>query len=113
MFKKLKNLFKKDKPLVSAITLYTEESGETFVDVRMKDESQESIDHLASLMIMFDESSFFQVSAVLKDQCGTNDNQELYGKVIESVITQVGTDKFAADFIKSSDHLCVNPSDMI
>ncbi len=112
MFKKLKKLFRKEQEIVSAITLYTDDSGETFVDVRMKDESQESIDHLASLMTMFDASNFFQVSAVLKDQCETN-NKELYGKVIESVITQVGTDKFTSDFVQSSDNLCVNPSDMI
>jgi hypothetical protein len=113
MFKKLKNLFKKEKPLVSSITLYTEDSGETFVDVRIKDESQDSIDQLALLMSMFDASSFFQVSSVLKKQCMSSQNKELYGKVIESVISQSGTDKFIDNKEPYLDDLCINPSDML
>ena len=112
MFRRIKSLFKKEKLLVSAITLYTEESGETFVDIKMKDDSDESIEHISSILLMFDPSSFFQVSSVLKQQCKNNNNDELYLKIIESVVTKAGPSALIS-VEKSSNNLCVNPSDML
>lgn len=113
MFKRIKKLFRKEEEFVSAITLYTDESGETFVDLRIKDESQQSIEHLSSILLMFDPSSFFQVSAVLRQQCKNNNNDELYMKVIESVVSKAGPDKLLVDYKHEDDDLCINPSDMI
>tara|TARA_Y100000592_G_scaffold43387_1_gene68959 strand:- start:4233 stop:4574 length:342 start_codon:yes stop_codon:yes gene_type:complete len=113
MFKKLKKLFRKEQEIVSAITLYTDNSGETFVDVRMKDDSDESIDHLSSILLMFDASSFFQVSSVLKQQCKNNNNDELYVKVIQSIVAKAGPEKLLTDYKHEDDNLCINPSDMI
>lgn len=113
MFKRIKKLFRKEEEVVSAITLYTDESGETFVDLRIKDESQQSIEHLSSILLMFDPSSFFQVSAVLRQQCKNNNNDELYMKVIESVVSKAGPDKLLVDYKHEDDDLCINPSDMI
>ena len=115
MFKKIKNLFnrKKEVEVVSAITLYTDDSGETFVDVRMRDDSEESIEHISSILLMFDPSSFFQVSSVLKEQCKNNGNNELYVKIIESIVVKAGPEILLVDHKEGSDDLCINPSDML
>lgn len=115
MFKRIKKFFSKKEELevVSAITLYTDDSGETFVDVNMKDDSDESIEHLSSILLMFDPSSFFQVSSVLKQQCKNNNNDELYARVIESIVNKAGPEVLLTDYKEGSDDLCINPSDMI
>ena len=69
MFKKLKSLFsKKDDNVLCGITLYVEKDGQIYVDVRMIDESDETIESLATMLSMYTPSSFFQVSSIIKIQ---------------------------------------------
>ena len=114
MFKRIKKFFskKEEVEVVSAITLYTDDSGETFVDVKMKDDSDESIEHLSSILLMFDQqllSSFFCFKTAVQN----NNNDELYARVIESIVNKAGPEVLLTDYKEGSDDLCINPSDMI
>lgn len=104
---------KEEDKVVSAITVYTDGNFDVFVDVNMRDYSDVTIDHLSSLMTMFNSENFFQVSSILKEQCSSTNNDELYVKIIEKTVSKIGTEDFLEDYHKKSDKICVNPSDML
>jgi predicted RND superfamily exporter protein len=115
MFKKLKNLFSKKKKsdIISSITIYTDATLNIYIDAQMIDESEESIEHISSILTMFDASSFFKVSNVIREQCKKSNNDELYAKIIENVVGKIGTANFLKDYKESSVKPCINPSEMI
>ena len=115
MFKKLKSLFSKkekeeEEDVLCGITLYKEKGGEIYVDVRMADESEETLEALSSILCMYSPSGFFQVSSVIKAQL--ENREELYGRIIEKVTGMV---TFNQDDIDEeyTEKPCINPSDMI
>jgi len=113
MFKKLKSFFRKKEVITSGVTVYTDEYGETFVDIKMNDESEKSIEHLSSLLTMFDPANLIQVTSVLRHQCKINKKDQLYADIIGKVIEKVGIESFTQDNKNTTDEPCINPSDMI
>ena len=117
MFTKIKNLFSKKKEkketIVSAITLYTDDSGEIFVDLQIKDHSEESIDHLASLLTMYNSAAFVQVNDIIKYQCRQNKESDLHKRLMEIFIEKVGTSYFLDNSNERSNKPCIKPDEMI
>lgn len=117
MFKRIKNFFSKKKEkeldLISAITIYTDSTLNIYIDAQMLDDSEESIEHISSILIMFNAANFFKVSSVIREQCKRNNNDELYARIIEKVVGKMGTENFLKDYKESSSEPCINPSDMI
>jgi len=112
MFKKIKNLFSKKSEVKAGITIFVEEDNQIYVDIRIADESEETIESLASLICMYSPSSFFQVTAVIKAQLESSGKQELYSKIIEKAAGMITFDQEDIDE-QYSEKPCVNPSDML
>jgi hypothetical protein len=117
MFKTLKNLFKrkeknKEDFAFCGITLYVDNDGQTYVDIRMVDESEETIEHLASILCMFNPSSFFQVSSIVKNQLESEGKDELYLTIIEKTAGMITFDQEDIDQ-EYEEKPCVNPSDVL
>jgi len=113
MFKKLKSLFsKKDDNVLCGITLYVEKDGQIYVDVRMIDESDETIESLATMLSMYTPSSFFQVSSIIKIQLESAGKEDLYIKIIEKAAGIITFDQEDIDE-EYSEKPCINPTDMI
>ena len=73
MFRKIKNFFskkqrqeEKEEIVLSAITIYTNKDFDVMVDVQLQDDSEECVDHLSSILTMFNPANFFKVSSVLR-----------------------------------------------
>jgi hypothetical protein len=116
MLKRIKNLFTKEnkKPsVVSAITIYTDETDEVFVDLKIKDESEISIEHFATLLSMFNSVAFIEVNNIVKYQCKNDNKEEMYGKIVERFVEKVGTGFFTNDPNKKLDSPCIKPDEMI
>ena len=113
MFKKLKKLFRKKEIITSGITIYMDKDGETFVDIKMLDESERSIEHLSSLLTMFNPANMIQVTSVLRHQCKINKKDQLYADIIGQVVEKIGVENFTQDEKDIPDEPCINPSDMI
>lgn len=111
MFKKLTDVFTKKQQqeevnVTAAITIYTESSGEPFVDVQVKDESEESINHLVKILSMYAPEAFFDINSMLKNSC----TSKLHSKIITRFIDEVGVDYFKENV---NDQPCISPSDML
>ena len=113
MFKKLKKLFRKKEIITSGITIYMDKDGETFVDIKMLDESERSIEHLSSLLTMFNPANLIQVTSVLRHQCKISKKDQLYADIIGQVVEKIGVENFTQDEKDIPDEPCINPSDMI
>jgi hypothetical protein len=116
MLKRIKNLFTKEnkKPsVVSAITIYTDETDEVFVDLKIKDESEISIEHFATLLSMFNSVAFIEVNNIVKYQCKNDNKEEMYGKIVERFVEKVGAGFFTNDANKKLDSPCIKPDEMI
>ena len=117
MFTQLKKLFNnKDKDVVSAITIYTDSQEDVFVDIKMfSDKNQDAnvaIDHLVSIMLMFDLSSVKKVLAVLQQQCETNEVPELYEEILERVLAKSQQRLKQVEDLEQ-DKPCISPSEMM
>ena len=116
MLKKLRNLFsrknKDESEAVCGIALYVEDDGQVFVYIRMSDESEQTIEFLASILSMFNPSSFFNVSKIIKKQLDEEGREDLYLEIIEKT---AGMIKFTKEDIDSEyeEKPCINPSDVI
>lgn len=112
MFKKLKSFFSKKSSAIAGITIYVEEDGNIYVDVRIADESEKTIESLASTLSMYTPSAFFQVTSVIKNQLESAGKQDLYLKIIEKTAGMITFDQEDIDE-EYSEEPCINPSDMI
>tara|TARA_Y100001972_G_scaffold85664_1_gene104824 strand:- start:1780 stop:2148 length:369 start_codon:yes stop_codon:yes gene_type:complete len=112
MFKKLKSLFSKKSEVKAGITVYVEDDGQVYVDVRIVDDSDETVECLASLICMYSPSAFFQVTSVIKTQLESAGKQELYVKIIEKAAGMITFDQEDIN-AQYSEEPCINPSDMI
>jgi hypothetical protein len=112
MFKKLKGLFSKKSEVKAGITVYVEEDGQVYVDVRIVDDSEETVECLASLICMYSPSAFFQVTSVIKTQLESAGKQDLYVKIIEKAAGMITFDQEDID-AQYAEEPCINPSDMI
>jgi len=121
MFRKIKSFFskkqkqeEKEEIILSAITIYTNKEFDVMVDVQLHDDSEECVDHLSSILTMFNPTNFFKVSSVIREQCKKNNEDELYTKIIAETVGKIGTSKFLEDYSEEDkEKPCVNPSDMI
>ena len=118
MLKKLKSFFskkeKKEDKILSAITIYTNEDFDVMVDVQLQDSSEECVDHISTILTMFNPSNFFKVSSVLRQQCKNNNEEALYSSIISKTVGKIGTNKFLEDYSETDkESPCVNPSDML
>ena len=112
MFKKLKGLFSKKSEVKAGITIYVDEDSQIYVDVKIIDDSEETIEYLASLICMYSPSAFFQVTSVIKTQLESAGKQDLYVKIIEKAAGMITFDQEDID-AQYSEEPCINPSDMI
>lgn len=115
MFKKLVNLFsKKNKKneTVCGIAIYVENNGQIYVDVRMTDETEQSIEYLASILSMFNASSFFDVTKIIKMQLDEEQKQDLYISIIEKAAGMIKFTKKDID-MEYNEKPCINPSDVL
>lgn len=117
MFRTIRKLFsgrsKEKEQILSAITIYTNKEFDVMVDVQIEENSEECIEHLASLLTMFNPANFFKVSAVLREQCKKNNEDDLYTKIISKTVEKIGTSNFLEDYDNKKEKPCVNPSDML
>ncbi len=117
MFKKLKNILKREKqedPITSSITMYSDESGELFVDVKMKDTSDQAIEHMIAILSMYSPAAFMEVNKVLKQQCKSNSEDDLYVKIVSRFVETMGPEYFI-DTIdqKTPDAPMISPSEIL
>ncbi len=112
MFKKIKSLFTKDeeKNVLSGLITYMEEDGQMYVDIRMSDYSEDSLESLASLISMYNPSSMLEVLSIIKLQLGKEGKIEVYNQLIE-VLT--GVISLVESEISTEEEPCINPSDVI
>ncbi len=112
MFKKIKSLFTKDeeKNVLSGLITYMEEDGQMYVDIRMSDYSQDSLESLASLISMYNPSSMLEVLSIIKLQLEKEGKIEVYNQLIE-VLT--GVISLVESEISTEEEPCINPSDVI
>jgi Pyruvate/2-oxoacid:ferredoxin oxidoreductase gamma subunit len=110
MFKRIRNAFKKKKEekVICGITIYNQEDGETYIDVRMSDHSDKSLHSSANIISMFNPSSVIQILSIIKMQLDKTDDKETYYKIVEHL----------SEFIVESDteieeDPCINPSDVL
>ncbi len=121
MFKKLANFFTKEQEekqeekqeevnATAAITVYTESNGEFFVDIQVKDESEESINHLVKILGMYSPEAFVDINFMIKNSC----SPELHTRIITHFVDEVGTDYFKTNIPESiNNQPCISPSDML
>jgi hypothetical protein len=112
MFKKIKSIFTKDKEknVLSGLITYMEEDGQMYVDIRMSDYSEDSLESLASLISMYNPSSMLEVLSIIKLQLEKEGKIEVYNQLIE-VLT--GVISLVESEISTEEEPCINPSDVI
>ena len=112
MFKKLKSLLKKEKEndVLSGLITYIEEDGQMYVDIRMSDYSEESLESLASLISMYNPSSMLEVLSIIKLQLEKEGKLEIYNKLVE-ILT--GVISLIESELETEEQPCINPSDVI
>jgi len=115
MFKTITKLFSKQKKeeKVSAITIYTDETGEIFVDLQIKDYSDISIDHLSGLLSMYNPAAFVEVNNVIRNQCKNSGEEDLHEKIFTKFLEKVGTSFFLPEGKKETNEPCIKPDQMI
>lgn len=118
MLKKLKNFFskkeKKEDKVLSSITIHTNEEFDVIVDVQLQDSSEECVDHISTILTMFNPPNFFKISSVIRQQCENNNEEALYSSIISKTVGKIGTTKFLEDYNETDkESPCVNPSDML
>lgn len=117
MLTKLKKLFNnKEKDVVSAITIYTDSKEDVFVDIKMFTDknldANVAIDHLVSIMLMFDIPSVKKILAVLEQQCEENEAPELYEEILDRVLEK-STKRLKQVQDSEQDKPCISPSEMM
>tara|TARA_R100000027_G_C2200084_1_gene79675 strand:+ start:109 stop:450 length:342 start_codon:yes stop_codon:yes gene_type:complete len=113
MFKKIRSLFKKneDKDVVCGLITYIEEDGQMYVDIRMSDYSEESLESLASLISMYNPSSMIEVLSIIKNQLEKEGKTEIYSKLLEIVTGVLSLAELSLG--ATEEEPCINPSDVI
>lgn len=112
MFKKIKSIFTKDeeKNVLSGLITYMEEDGQMYVDIRMSDYSEDSLESLASLISMYNPSSMLEVLSIIKLQLEKEGKIEVYNQLIELL---TGVISLVESEISTEEEPCINPSDVI
>jgi len=113
MFRKVKRLFKKneDNDVTCGLITYIEEDGQMYVDIRMSDYSEESLESLASLISMYNPSSMLEVLAIIKNQLEKDNKIEVYSKLLEIVTGILSLTELSLE--ETKEEPCINPSDVI
>ena len=117
MFKKIINLFKKnkkeseEKDAICGLITYIEEDGQMYVYIRMSDYSDESLDSLANLISMYNPSSMIEVLSIIKNQLEKDNKMDVYNKLLEVVTGILSSAEFSLG--ATEEEPCINPSDVI
>jgi len=113
MFKRIKNFFSKrsKNDSKSGISIHSNGSEEIYIDIMISDECEESIHQFSKILSMFNPTAFIEINNILKYQCKTNQEQELYLKIIEHFI-QESDESFLMSGKKSSEP-CIEPDQML
>tara|TARA_Y100000389_G_scaffold169424_1_gene175670 strand:+ start:81 stop:419 length:339 start_codon:yes stop_codon:yes gene_type:complete len=112
MFKKIKSLFTKseEKNVLSGLITYMEEDGNMYVDIRMSDYSEDSLESLVSLISMYNPSSMLEILSIIKIQLEKEGKIELYNQLLELL---TGVISLVESEISTEEEPCINPSDVI
>lgn len=117
MLTRLKNIFKREKQedlITASISMYSDESGELFVDVQMKDTSDKSIEHIIAILSMYSPAAFIEVNKVLKQQCKSNNEDDLYIKIVTRFVEVMGPDYWIDKTKeKNSESPMISPSEIL
>lgn len=117
MLTRLKNIFKREKQedlITASISMYSDESGELFVDVQMKDTSDKSIEHIIAILSMYSPAAFIEVNKVLKQQCKSNNEDDLYIKIVTRFVEAMGPDYWIDKTKeKNSESPMISPSEIL
>lgn len=119
MFKLIKNFLKNkeqesDDEQQAALLIHINSSGEIVVDVRINDESQESLQYLATILACLTGSAFqIQVLHIIRDQFFSSNKHELYSDLIIKIVELVGLEEFMESTEENSEGPCINPSDTL